>query len=872
VNSAGQGHAWAQAINRYCPDADATNFTYTRQRLNFPADLAVPAHQYRHDRKWAAEFREQVKQTYTHAIVESNRPLFGSGQPDARADIRELRDAGLQVALLGHGSDVRIPSVFNRLEPWSPFPELEVSYVATLERRARDAVDLFTSYPGSVFVSTISLLSFVPNGTWCPGVVDLSIWKSEHPPLSSKRRPIILHAPSNSRLKGSHILDPILEDLQQRGMIEYRRVGNVAPSEMPALLRLADVVVDQVVGIADYGIAACEALAAGRIVLSHVSDGVRNQVRDRTGLELPIIEANPANLSDLMTRLLDDPEPLRQRAALGPQYINRVHDGRLAAEALASFLGTAVEPAPDPAPKRSRGRVVMLVDNNVTRDSRVQKEARSAAGRGWNVTLLGRKGATGRTKWKLGKAKVQLIPLDGALIQHQRQRIARHSTSPLGYSRPEIAAFRSQQIRARRADLQARRAMVRIHAKKKDGSIVQPIRKAGVFVQRLELAVARRWVHLRAARTGQFDQTSGMEPSAIDRWAIALWTTTMGDRSWRRLDPTLWEWELAYGPVIDRLKPDIIHANDFRMLGVGARAVLRARGWGRDVRLVWDAHEFLPGIKPWNPHPRWHIAQQAHEREYAKYADAVITVSDRLADLLVREHGLTSRPAVVLNAPDVQVGPTFKADSDLRDSCGVGPDVPLLVYAGMAAPQRGLDIMVDALAVMQEVHVALIVPSPTAAHVMGLVNRADEIGAKERLHVLRYVSVDKIVPFLAGADVGVIPILHFPNHEIALITKFLEYSQARLPIVVTDVKMMAETVRRTGQGEVFTAGDLEDFVRAVKAVLADRQHYRAAYLEPGLLQQWSWENSANVLDAVYTRLRTDQLSAVGESSRQREPR
>ena len=85
---------------------------------------------------------------------------------------------------------------------------------------------------------------------------------------------------------------------------------------------------------------------------------------------------------------------------------------------------------------------------------------------------------------------------------------------------------------------------------------------------------------------------------------------------------------------------------------------MRARAKGRDTKLVWDAHEFLPGIKPWNSHPRWHIAQQAHEREYARQADAVITVSEDLANLLVSEHGLATRPTVVLNAPDVRVGTT----------------------------------------------------------------------------------------------------------------------------------------------------------------------------------------------------------------------
>ena len=51
----------------------------------------------------------------------------------------------------------------------------------------------------------------------------------------------------------------------------------------------------------------------------------------------------------------------------------------------------------------------------------------------------------------------------------------------------------------------------------------------------------------------------------------------MGDRSWRRLEPVLWNYERTFGPVIDALKPDLIHANDFRMLGVGARAAIRAR-------------------------------------------------------------------------------------------------------------------------------------------------------------------------------------------------------------------------------------------------------------------------------------------------------
>ena len=211
-------------------------------------------------------------------------------------------------------------------------------------------------------------------------------------------------------------------------------------------------------------------------------------------------------------------------------------------------------------------------------------------------------------------------------------------------------------------------------------------------------------------------------------------------------------------------------------------------------------------------------------------ADAVVTVSDTLAELLQREHHLAERPAVLLNAPAVAPAAASGPVPDLRALCGLGPG--------------------DAAAGLQRVRDGAARTGHRRRGVAAAARRTpgaggERSGRRRTCGGARHAPPARASPtgctpsrtcrtarwpaFLATADIGVIPIHRWPNHEIALITKFFEYSHARLPIVVSDVRTMAETVRATGQGEVFRAQDTADFVRAVRAVLADPQRYRAAY-------------------------------------------
>jgi hypothetical protein len=336
ANFAGQGWAWARAAERHLPGVGATTFSHG-DGFAFPVDYVVPTQMYALSRRWQKDQLRHLKSEYTHVLIEAERPVLGTRYGSScDGDIRVLRKAGLRVALVSHGSDLRIPSHHAEMYPDSPFRDTSWESVAILERTSTHNARLLNTFSGHTFVSTLDLLDYAPGAVWCPGVVDVNVWLTETVPLQ-RPVPVVVHAPSKSRFKGSHLIDPIMTELDRRGIVRYRRVRRAEPAEMPAIYRDADLVIDQfTMGL--YGVAACEAMAAGRVVLSFVGDRVRARVKELTGRELPIVETTPATLVGVIEGILDDREGAQQIASAGPSYVRDYHDGRRSAAALAAFL------------------------------------------------------------------------------------------------------------------------------------------------------------------------------------------------------------------------------------------------------------------------------------------------------------------------------------------------------------------------------------------------------------------------------------------------------------------------------------------------------------------------------------------------------
>ena len=332
-NMAGQGWAWAKALERAAPGARTEVVALDRgSHLSYPADVVVGLETYNTDHVWMREFESHVLDTWTHALLEGGRPILGALYGTSFVDEAVvLADAGITVGLLFHGSDIRDPAAHVGRTPWSPFGDAGDSLVRTLQRRRDALAAQCRSFSGPMWVSTPDLLADLPGSTWLPVVVDAEIWASGAP-VMDRRVPVVVHAPSRSSMKGSDAIEAALGGLRQEGLIDYRRVEGVAPDRMPEVIGSADIVLDQF-AIGSYGVAAVEAMAAGRVVVGHVMDEVR-----ATCPGLPVVEATPSTIDEVLRGLLADRERAREIAQDGAEYAARVHDGRLSGSLLVERL------------------------------------------------------------------------------------------------------------------------------------------------------------------------------------------------------------------------------------------------------------------------------------------------------------------------------------------------------------------------------------------------------------------------------------------------------------------------------------------------------------------------------------------------------
>lgn len=336
TNFAGQGYEWARAAD-LLPGVSAVNLERTGGNGvgGFATDYGVDPRVNDFSATWARR-QERALRGFTHVLIEAGIPLFSAARREMlTSHVRRLQGMGLEVGLIWHGSDVRLPGLHASLEEFSPFLDEDFARPAyrttAWAHRAADTLGV------PEFVSTPDLLEFRPRATWLPTVVSAEEY-SPSPEPPRPHRPVVVHAPSYAPIKGTTFIRAAGEKLAAEGIIDYVEVSGVTRAEVKELVRTSDIVVDSLT-VGPYGVASIETMLLERVAVANVWESARNHITGATGLTSPVVQANPLTIEDVLRGLALDPE---RRATLGKQgrtFASEVHSRSYAAQVLAPFLG-----------------------------------------------------------------------------------------------------------------------------------------------------------------------------------------------------------------------------------------------------------------------------------------------------------------------------------------------------------------------------------------------------------------------------------------------------------------------------------------------------------------------------------------------------
>jgi glycosyltransferase involved in cell wall biosynthesis len=492
--------------------------------------------------------------------------------------------------------------------------------------------------------------------------------------------------------------------------------------------------------------------------------------------------------------------------------------------------------------------VVLLRASDVTQDARAKKMAVTLSRLGLRVTVVCRAPEGTEVgepaESALGQVRILRVPAppyysDALGVQRRRHRTA------IGRWVPPTSAVRLRRLQGELLD--AERAAARGRLKDADAGIPDRLAAASAEARWLLNRIGRRTQRARR------DLAETLDRQVQD--ALARQDARRADRrrgtSWRRELVNVREFELRVAGLVDDLVPDVLHAHDVSVLALAVDAADRARAAGRTVPVVYDAIENWAGMprEDWGT-VRRHEAVLRLEQGYARRAAAVLTVSEPIADLLQERLRLRDRPSVVLNAPPYEVHPRVPAQR-VREAAGVGPGTPLVVYSGTVSAARRLDTLVQAVALLDEVHLAVVaVPYPHPSW-PALADLAEQLGVADRVHQVAPVDPTELVAFLQDADAGLNPLLPGAvNHELALPNKLFEYLHAGLPLVVSEARETAAFVREHDLGAVYTSGDPQSLASAVRRVLETGRPDSTRAWE--LAQRFSWQSQESRVAAAYS--------------------
>jgi glycosyltransferase involved in cell wall biosynthesis len=177
----------------------------------------------------------------------------------------------------------------------------------------------FGKRAGAQVVGSYDAIRWVPEAEMIPPGID--VHAIEPTPPTDRARPVILHAPSSRRRKGTEEVIAACEGLDADLVL----VEGLHHDEAFERYREADIVVDQLTA-GWYGLCAIECMALGKPVVTFLHDEAVERTERELGTRVPIVNATKESLRARLEPLVASAAERRRIGAESRAYVEQVHD------------------------------------------------------------------------------------------------------------------------------------------------------------------------------------------------------------------------------------------------------------------------------------------------------------------------------------------------------------------------------------------------------------------------------------------------------------------------------------------------------------------------------------------------------------------
>lgn len=244
---------------------------------------------------------------------------FGNTLLPGYYDLPWLKALNKKMVMHYWGSEIRQKSI---AEKKNKFVQVNVED----EKKVRDRISTVAKYVRVAIVADYESYEYI-QGYFEKVVIirqalNLQNYSPATPSLNNKV-PLIVHAPSDKRIKGTDYILQAVSKLKRDYNFEFILVHKMCHQKAKEIYLRADIIVDQLL-LGAYGLVSVEAMAFGKPVICYI----REDLKGKYPKELPIFSADPENIHNVLKILIEDAKLRHELGKKGRAYAEKYHDAK----------------------------------------------------------------------------------------------------------------------------------------------------------------------------------------------------------------------------------------------------------------------------------------------------------------------------------------------------------------------------------------------------------------------------------------------------------------------------------------------------------------------------------------------------------------